>query len=389
MARTIKHLSLHRIAGTELRVLADVDNGVLPVIEVEEMVIRRYVKKEDWPHRWVSLFILEDLQPLIRQLRLGVQPSSVSPTGPALGNLAKFAIRPVKGHSQHSENLLSLANRAVVNIYDLADLSGCNVFANRQVLLTQNYWGDPLALQGLLAHEHAHPLSENPTTQSSRQLSLEILLAGDQWQKTAEKGGGPSIEPQPAKVDYRERIPRLLTSLAHKLCLSAPREIFSNVTTIQNGFAEALLHLNRHNLENAARSVQGRRNLIHQLQRETNRGNLSPIVAGWLLLIGDMSGYLDLALELAPFYRSQRTNDGQVLESMLRATVFPHLDPLVPPAFTALRDRYIALAEDLDFKELLRWSQAVLDILVRVLAEKGLESNYRLSPMTARSEPGV
>ncbi|MDO9065990.1 MAG: hypothetical protein Q7U96_02780, partial [Chloroflexota bacterium] len=68
MARTIKHFSLHRIAGTELRVVADVEEGTLPVVQAEETVLRRYVQREAWPHRWVTLFILQDLQPLVRQL---------------------------------------------------------------------------------------------------------------------------------------------------------------------------------------------------------------------------------------------------------------------------------------------------------------------------------
>ena len=46
MARTVKHFSLHRIAGTELRVVADVEDGVLPVIQVEEVVIRGYAGTE-------------------------------------------------------------------------------------------------------------------------------------------------------------------------------------------------------------------------------------------------------------------------------------------------------------------------------------------------------
>ncbi len=40
--------------------------------------------------------------------------------------------------------------------------------------------------------------------------------------------------------------------------------------------------------------------------------------------------------------------------------------------FTALRDQYIALLPTLTPRDLLLWGNAVLDILVKALAEKGL-----------------
>ncbi len=385
MTRTVRHFSLHRITGarpglgegTELRVVADVENGVLPVIQVEEVVIREYARQSRWPHRWVTLFILEDLQPLIRQLRLGAAAASLTPLGPALGHplggeLAEGQALYPNG-ALSPESAAALEYRTVVNVYDLANLTGCNIFANRRAMVEQGYWDDPLALRGLLAHEHAHPLAENETARASRHLRLRIEDCG----LRIEEDENPKSKIQ----NLKSKIVPVLTSLAEKLCLYAPREIFANEVTIQSGFADGLLHLNLRNVDNAGRSVSGRDGLVQQLRQEAAQGNLTPAAADLVLLVGDLSGYLDLALEVAPFYRAGRAADASSLEMALQTTVFPHLDRLVPQAFADLRDRYIDLRTDLTGPELLLWGQGVLDTLVRVLAEKELKIAYRLSLM--------
>ena len=155
--RTVKHFSLHRIVETELRVVSDVEAGVLPVIQVEEAVIRDYARREVWPHRWVTLFVLQDLQPLVRQLT----PSPALPL-------------PGGGNSLPPGGAAALEHRPVVNVYDLADPAGCYIFVNRKAMMKEGYWDDALAIQGLLAHEHAHPLAENEATRSSRCLHMEL-----------------------------------------------------------------------------------------------------------------------------------------------------------------------------------------------------------------------
>jgi len=385
MTRTVRHFSLHRIAGarpgpgegTELRVVADVENGVLPVIQVEEVVIREYARQSRWPHRWVTLFILEDLQPLIRQLRLGAAPASLTPLGPALGHPPGG--EPAKGQALwlrnrqplSPESAAALEYRPVVNVYDLADLTGCNIFANRRAMVAQGYWEDPLALRGLLAHEHAHPLAENETSRASRRLRLQIADCGLRIEED---------ENSKSKIqNLKSKIVPVLTSLAEKLCLYAPREIFANEVTIQSGFADGLLHLNLRNVDNAGRSVAGRDGLVQQLRQEAAQGNLTPAAADLVLLVGDLSGYLDLALEVAPFYRAGRAADASSLETALQTAVFPYLDRLVPQAFADLRNRYIDLRTDLTEPELLLWGQGVLDTLTGALAGKGLKIAYRLS----------
>lgn len=349
MMRTVKHLSLHRIAGTELRVVADVEAGVLSVIQMEEAVIRGYTQREMWPHRWVTLFVLQDLQPLVRQL---------SPTPPERdGGKGGRASLPPGGAA-------ALDYRPVVHVYDLADLARCHVFVNQRAMMKEGYWDDPLAIQGLLAHEHAHPLAENEVTRASRQLNLVL---------------SPKSEVLGLQnSDLGLRTKDLLTLLADKLCLYAPRELFANELTIHSGFGEALLHLDRRTVANASRSVAGREDLQQQLQQEVASGNLTPQGAEALLLIGDLKGYLDLALETAPFYRTGRESDARELEAVLETEVFPHLEPQVPRAYTALRDQYIALRADLTLPELMAWGKAALNILAEALAEKGLTLRYRL-----------
>ncbi len=353
MTRTVKHFSLHRIAGTELRVVADVEAGVLPVVQVEEAVIRGYTQQGLWPHRWVTLFVLQDLQPLVRQL---VPTPSLPQAGRSRGGRADL---PPGGTA-------ALDYRPVVNIYDLADPAGCHVFVNRQAMANEGYWDDTLAIRGLLAHEHAHPIAENETTGASRHLRVE--LSPDFGFAISDFG----------MEDRQSKIVQLLALLADKLCLYAPRELFANEMTIRSGFGQALLHLDRRTLANASHGVAGREDLQQQLQQEVASGNLTPQGADVLLLIGDLKGYLDLALEVAPFYRTGRESDAQKLEVVLEAEVFPHLEPQVAQAYTALREQYIALRADLTPPELMAWGEGVLNILAEALAEKGLILRYRL-----------
>ena len=349
MSRIVTHFSLHRIGDTELRVVSDVASGVLPIVVQEEIVISRYAQQGSWPHRWVTLFILQDLQPLIRQL----------------GSAADLPPGGAEG----------LAHRPLVNVYDLADPSGCHLFVNRQVMEKESYWDDRMAVQALLAHEHAHPLAENETTLAGRQLTVRIETSVDQviaWDET-QTGRVASVS-----SDLSSRVHRLLSLLVDKLCLYAPRELFANEMTILSGFGEALGHLDQLNLASAVRSVSGRVDLCRQLEAEVARGGLTPAAADLLLLIGDLKGYLDLALEVAPFYRVGQEDRARELERTLELDVFPHLKTEVGRTYAELREEYIALRPDLTVGELRLWVSGVLDTLASALDEKALILEYRL-----------
>ncbi|OGO05773.1 MAG: hypothetical protein A2Y73_07365 [Chloroflexi bacterium RBG_13_56_8] len=351
MSRSVTHFSLHRIAGTELRVVSDVVSGVLPVIEQEEMVIRRYAQLESWPHRWVTLFILQDLQPLIRQLGGGSEANF--PPGGAEG----------------------LAYRPVVNIYDLADPSGCHVFINRQAMEKESYWGDGLAVPALLAHEHAHPLAENDTTRAVRRLGVQIETRIEQSMLQSEAREEKIASDS---ADLSSRVYSLLSLLVDKLCLYAPRELFANEMTIRSGFGEGLTHLVKLNLANAVKGVTGREDLRHQLQTRVSRGNLTSAMADLLLLIGDLKGYLDLALDVVPFYRVGQEARARELEATLEVGVFPYLRPEVGQAYAELREEYIMLRPDLTVDQLKPWGRGVIDSIAKTLHEEGLILAYRL-----------
>jgi hypothetical protein len=367
--RTVKHLSLHRIAGaghephkgTELRVVADVETGVLPVIEAEEAVIRAYVRQGTWPHRWVTLFILQDLQPLVRQLT--PTPSLPLVRGGSEGGGPDL---PPGGATDASQ-------RPVVNVYDLADPTGCHVFVNRRAMAEEGYWDDVLAMQGLLAHEHAHPLAENATARASRRLQLDLSLT-HVWQDEA-KGW---------TTDRQDKIHGMLRVLAANLCTYGPREVYANEMAIRSGFGEALLYLDRRNVANARRSLAGRRELHWQLRQEVAQGTFNASVADLLLLVGDLKSCLALSIETAAFYRAGRERDARELEAVLEADVFPHLEPETGQAYAALREWYMALLPDLTLPELTAWGEKVLDVLAQALAGKGLTLRYLLGRMDQR-----
>ena len=337
MPRTIKHFSLDRIDGTELRVAADTDGGVLRLIEVEEEVIRAYIRHGTWAHEWVTLFILQDFAPLVGQLE---QAGDLPPGGQE-----------------------AIEQRPVVNIYDLADLSGCRVFMNRRQMEAADYWDDLQAVRALLAHEHAHPLAECPTTRASRRLKLELS-----------EGNLRSF-----LGDRTDEIMRVLSSVARKLCLDSPREVLANDLAIQSGFGDALLHLDKRNVANAAAGMIWRKQVERALQAEVAETRLTPAAANLLMIVGDVQGYLELAIETAPFYRAGRAEGGHELEFVLQEEVLPKLRPGVGAAYIALRERYEALETEMSASALVEWGDGVCGAIGGLLTSEGAQIEHRLS----------
>ena len=338
MGRKVTHFTLLRVGETELRVISDVEDGVLPVVQEEEDVIRRYAQHGSWHHQSVTLFVLQDLQPLVHQ----IQPAAERFPG-GTGVLDK---------------------RPVVNVYDLAEPSGCQVFVNREAMLREGYWDDPVAVRGLLAHEHAHPLSEGETTQASRrleaELTVEYLHSSRQW------------------IGIRQSaILEILNVLASKLCIYAPREVFANEVTIRSGFSDALMHLDRRNVAGAQSSLAGRQDLLRHFKHSVEQGKLTQAGADLLLVVGDLQSYLDLALEVAPFYRSGWKSEARELEKALEDNLFPHLEREVQQAYSALVERYIGLRTDLAADDLAAWCKEVFDIFAEILSAKGLRVNSK------------
>jgi hypothetical protein len=240
---------------------------------------------------------------------------------------------PADVRLQQREELLS---RPVVNVYDLASPLTCNVFANRQAMVQARYWEDGLALEGLLAHEHAHPLSECPHTAALRKLRMTLELHLPQpW--------APDVA---LAKNWAQRANQQFLALAVQLFSSGPREVFTNTIAAEAGFDAALLHLNRQNIANLAEGLQYRPALAGQLAKAVAGGQLSAGGAEMLRLIGDMQAFLPLAMEIAPFRRAGRPAKARALLKPLHDKLLPHLESPVAPLFDDLAGHYARLNED-------------------------------------------
>jgi len=348
-SRFLKHLAVHKVADTELQVVSDLDSGVQAIVCIEKEVIERYTQDPEWQHGVITLFVLQDLEPLIRQLSQG---GSVPPGG-----------------------IQALKHRPIVNVYDLRNPYSCRIFINQVAMKREGYWDDQLAVRALLAHEHAHPLAECATTRSSRCLKVELSSDG----LTAQLGDSEV---------WQGKIDGLLEVMVEKLCLYAPREVFANEVAIRSGFADALLYLDVQNVNKAAEGLRARQSLSQQLQKQVERGSLTTEGAHLLLTIADMKGYLDLALETAPFHRQERLTQAEELEGMLHEKVIPHLEPAVGRAYQRLRDGYVGLPTDASPRELAPTVESLVDILAAALRDKGLELGYEVGVVTEQEERG-
>jgi hypothetical protein len=329
---TIRHFALHRIRDVELRVISDIEAGVIGISEVEEAVLRRYVVVAGWPHRVVSLFVLSDLNPLQRQL---VATAKLPPGG-------------VEG----------LGLRPVVNLYDLADLTACNIFINQTALVKEGYWGDRLAETALLAHEHAHPLAENSTTQATRQMVVTVQPISRQPLASADEAA------------WQEKLRRLLQLQVDKLCLYAPRELFTNDIVLREGFGDALYYLDLQNVNNAAHGVQARPALVASLAAEAGLTDAGRAI---FLAVADLKAHLDLALEIASFHRLGRASQARSLEQILETAIFPALAPVTAIAYRGLVELYESLTPDMTPTDLVAFARQIVVILVEALTPYGVE----------------
>jgi hypothetical protein len=256
-----------------------------------------------------------------------------------------------------------------VNVYDLDNPTACHIFVNQQAMEKEGYWDDHEAVKALLAHEHAHPLSECETTRSARRLKADLSTESTR----------PLSPSEDEDSGWQGKVDRLLALIVDKLCLYAPREVFANDATIEGSFSASLLHLDKKNVLSAAEGLRSRGTLRQMLQDEVETGSLTPAGADLLLAIADMKGYLDLAMETASFYRQSKVAEARELEEILLAQVMPHLDPQVAEAYPKLRDAYTGLPDDASPEALVQLERALIGILAEVLNQKGLRLECRLS----------
>lgn len=356
MGEAIQHLSRYRVGSTTLQVIADASEWLEALIEAEKRVIDGFSRRGLWAQQRVTLFVLDDLQALVFQIR---HYSGLA--GPEAEELGR---------------------RPMVNVYKMADRRACTVFVNRRAMSESGFWGDPLAVTGLLAHEHAHPLAECATARATRRLRPGLRVDG--W-----SGGSVPGPRAGGKSDPRLAAQGVLHLLGDKLFLHGPQEVLSNDLAVRAGFEEALVYLDRRSIAGTAASMAQRPVLLARLAKQVAEGRLSHEDIAALALIGDLQAGLALALEIAPFLRADRTAAGEALEAELERDLLAGVDPAVGRVYRQLRDRYLALSSDLDPDGLRRWCASAGRPLVEALRAKGLRASLEFGSSGAAGEQAV
>jgi hypothetical protein len=339
MSNAIEHFSRCRVENTTLQVMADQQRDLDRLIREEQSVIRHYVKLGNWPHKHVNMFVFENLQPLVAQIKGATELSSV------IAN--------------------DIDRRPMVNVYDSADLAECAVFVNRGALERDGVWQDDVAIRALLAHEHGHPLAENETVRRARELSVAVV-----------------VESEASKAAVGE----VLHLLTDRLCVHAPQEVFANEIAIRAGFGSALFHLDRGVIGKARLGVSKRPSLVQGLKQQVLDRNLSADQAAALLLVGDLQAHLPFALETAPFLRAERKQQAEALEAALTEDVLSHLDSAAPPLYEKIRDHCLRLKTDFTSAEMMAWSNEALGFLADALGQKNLQVRFELARAGPRGE---
>jgi hypothetical protein len=328
------YVSRHPLDGnSELIAVADDTNGASRLIAVERSVARRFASHDRWPHRRVNLFIFENLQPLIDQLQRASR---------TLGEGKNAAAAAFHG----------LEDKPMVHTYNLADLGECSIFVNRTMMQRLGMWEDEMVLEGLLAHEHAHPLAENAVTRTTRNMKVTFTECPDK----------ESGEPAPASSW------RSLELLAHELCLHAPHEVFTNELAIQVGFAESLFALNRMSLIDGRAGVQARNTLAAHLKSEIAGGRLSENAAALLLLQASLEAHVRVALETSAFTRAGCTEQAGALEELLWQEALRHIEPEVGEVYRQLCTSYLALNAEMDAASVCDWATAAFAPITNAIA---------------------
>lgn len=356
MPQAVAHFSQHELGGTILQVVADAADGIVDIIESEQKVIRRYAEHDAWPHRRVNLFVVHDLEPLVAQIqRVAEIPAVVAE---------------------------DIDRRPMVNVYDAANLEECSIFANRRVIERDGLWDDALAISGLLAHEHGHPLAENGTVSAARRLSVAVEIDGGIHPlATAVSQATPQSAASPGTGAGQ-----VLLGLLSKLTIRAPQEIFANEIAIRAGFGDALSHLDERILDTMRLGVMKRGTLIDIIDSEVAGGRLAPSHKNPLTLIADIETVLPFALETAPFLRAGERKREKRLDAALVDGVLSRLPPEVAILYRDLRDHYVTLGAGLDPEAVRLWCDAAMAPLFRQFEMRGLKVRAPLSLAAAAGE---
>jgi hypothetical protein len=333
------HVSRHPLAGGgELNTVADETDGIDRLVAAEQDVARGFASHCGWPHSRVNLFIFEDLQPLIGQLQRASR---------TLG----------EGKGAAATALQALQGKPMVHIYSVADLSECSVFVNRALMKRLGMWTDAKVIEGLLAHEHAHPLAENATTRAARDLKVAF----------AQKAGGTGAETVlPAVSQGLER-------LAHELCLHAPHEVFANELAIRAGFGDALFALNRLSLTGGRAGMAAHAALAAHLKGKSDQGELTEEGAALLLLLASLEAHVRVALETAAFARAGHHAEARALEDLLWREALSHVEVAVGDIYRKFYDSYSALTAEMSRDSVREWVADSFAAVLGVVARLGFQ----------------
>jgi hypothetical protein len=337
------HESRHQLDAGELSVVADGGTGIERLIAAEKSVAKEFARSCGWPHKRVNLFVYGTLQPLAEQIQR---------TARALGG------------TQHAADAAAqdLDRKPMVHTYNLADLSECNVFVNRALMINMGLWERPRALEGMLAHEHAHPLAENGTTRAARDVSVTI--------RQAEAGGTPQTGAS-LGANCLDHVVYSLERLAQVLCLQAPHEVFTNEMVIGAGFPAALMELNRANLTEGRAGPAARDGLRRRLELEVENARLTEADVELFLFLAAVESHAPFALETAAFTRAGRTEDAQELETLLWRQALDHEEPEVGEIYNALYARYAGLQPDMSAQAFRGWAAETFAPVTAALASRG------------------
>jgi hypothetical protein len=272
----------------------------------------------------------------------------------------------------------------MVNLYDLGNFEECSIFVNRGALERTGQWTDAVALRGLLAHEHGHPLGENGTTASVRRLTLAHRIAAGQ-DRTIPVSASSHDRGEPNAF---EGMAFVLQTLFVKLTVKAPQEIFANETAIRAGFGKALYRLDERHLDTLEAGLSRRGELVGLLDRAVAAQRLDEDGKALLLLVGDLQIILPFALETSAFLRARERAFAERLDTRLRNLSCRQISQPVLDLYDALRDRCAILDPDLSVESVRAWCEAAVMPLMQALAAAGLDLEISF-PATGSPHPSV
>jgi hypothetical protein len=232
-------------------------------------------------------------------------------------------------------------------------------------MISLGLWDDSLALEGLLAHEHAHPLAENSTTRAARALKANV-------QAVSLPAG---LEPQLKQLCHS------VETAVEELCLHAPHEVAANELAIRAGFGEALFHLNSLGLTDGRAGLAVHAALKAKLAAEVKAGRVSKQGMDLTLTMASIEAHVRVALESAAFLRAGDAARSAALDSLIEEEVFKHVERQAGALYLQYSARYAALPPDLEADSLLIWMQDSSTLLTNALRKRGASFKVDFSLM--------